>query len=191
MPGGLCRLCRDSTPSGEVQSPSRVLYAGTFNKTLVPALRLGYLVVPEQLVDPLRAVRAAIDRQTSSFLQGVMTDFITEGHYARHLRRMRGLYAERQSALAAAVQEELGDILVLEPDPAGLHLVGWLPEGVDDRAAAVTARAAGVEVYPLSAYRLEPLPNRRGGLILGYAPFDPADIRRGVKKLASALGGPR
>ena len=169
------------------QSPARVLYAGTFNKTLVPALRLGYLVVPEQLVDPLRAVRAAIDRQTSSFLQGVLADFITEGHYARHLRRMRGLYAERQEALVTAVREQLGGMLTVEPDPAGLHILAWLPLGVDDRRVAAAARRAGVEAYPLSTYRLDPPPDARGALLLGYAAFDPAEIRRGVRKLATTL----
>ncbi len=169
--------------------PARVLYAGTFNKTLVPGLRLGYLVVPETLAEPLRSARAATDRHASSFEQGVLADFLGEGHYARHLRRVRALYAERQAELLAIAEDEgLSEHLALAPDPAGLHLVGRLAPGTDDVAAAAAAREAGVEVYAISRYVLaSPVPESARGLLLGYAAFTRDEIRDGVRRLANAL----
>jgi GntR family transcriptional regulator/MocR family aminotransferase len=167
---------------------SRVLYLGTFSKTLVPGLRLGYLIVPEELIDPLRAARGATDWHAPTPQQSVLADFIGEGHYARHLRRVRALYAERQAILIAAAEAELADQLAIAPGPAGLHLVGWLPHGVDDRAAAAAAAAEGALVYPISSYRLTPAPGTaRGGLLLGYAGFHDAALREGVGKLCRAL----
>lgn len=168
-------------------APARVIYVGTFSKTLVPGMRLGYFVLPEALVEPVRAARAAVDRHTSTFHQGALADFIGEGHYARHLRRLRGLYAERQHALVTAAREELGDRLLLAPDAAGLHLLGWLPEGVSDVAAQRAASAHGVEVTPLSRFRLTPAPDARGALLLGYPAFDARAIRSAVRALRPAL----
>ncbi|MBV9109654.1 MAG: PLP-dependent aminotransferase family protein, partial [Gemmatimonadetes bacterium] len=167
--------------------PAHVVYAGTFNKTLVPGLRLGYLVVPRELVDPLRAARAATERHASSFEQGVLADFLREGHYARHLRRLRALYSERQGALLHAAREEMDGLLALEPDPAGLHLVGRLPLGVSDADAAAAAQAGGVAVYPLSRFTLDPASASAGALLLGYSALGEEQIRDGVRRLARAL----
>ncbi|NIU73839.1 MAG: aminotransferase class I/II-fold pyridoxal phosphate-dependent enzyme, partial [Gammaproteobacteria bacterium] len=164
-------------------TPACVVYAGTFNKTLVPTLRLGYLIVPGELVDPLRSARAVIDRHAPSFEQVVLADFIGEGHYVRHLRRMRALYAERQAELLAAADALLSGRLTLEPDAAGLHLVGWLPADSNDVAASARAREAGVETYPLTRFRLTPCAREsRGALLLGYAPFDREAIRDGARR---------
>jgi GntR family transcriptional regulator/MocR family aminotransferase len=165
----------------------RVIYLGTFSKVLFPALRLGYLVVPEDLTEGFIAAHALADRHCPSLVQAVLADFIADGHFARHLRRMRTLYAERQEALVKSARRELGGLLEVEPGEAGMHLVGWLPENVDDRVAARAAAEAGVTTAPLSAYRMG-APGR-GGLLLGYAAFPPRDIRDGVRRLAGALGG--
>ncbi|MFL5574609.1 MAG: PLP-dependent aminotransferase family protein [Gemmatimonadaceae bacterium] len=171
---------------------ARVLYVGTFNKTLVPGLRLGYLVVPDALVDAVRAARAATDRHPSTLAQGVLADFIGDGHYARHLRRVRALYAERQATLLAAAESALQGLLTLTPDAAGLHLVGRLPPAVGDAAATAAAAAAGVEVFPLSRFTLAPpAPTARGALLLSYAGFDGRAIRAGVQRLRGALQGLR
>jgi GntR family transcriptional regulator/MocR family aminotransferase len=172
---------------------ARVLYVGTFNKTLVPALRLGYLIVPEALVEVVRTARAAVDRHASTLAQGVLTDFIGEGHYARHLRRVRALYAERQATLLAAAADELDGLLALAPDAAGLHLVGRLPSGVSDVAAAQAALAEGVEVFPISRFTLARprAPAAAGALLLSYAGFDDREIRRAVRRLRRALEGVR
>jgi GntR family transcriptional regulator/MocR family aminotransferase len=194
-------LDAEQRPAGE---PARVLYIGTFNKTLVPGLRLGYLVVPDALVDAMRAARAATDRHAPTLVQGVLADFIGEGHFARHLRRVRALYAERQAALVDAAAATLPDLLALAPDAAGLHLVGWLPPGVGDEAAARAARAEGVELFPLSRYALtargahgtygaygapEDGAPTRDAVLLSYAGFDPRALRAAVRRLRRALEG--
>jgi GntR family transcriptional regulator/MocR family aminotransferase len=162
----------------------RVIYVGTFSKVLFPGLRLGYLVVPPDLVDAFTAARALADRHPPGPEQGVLAAFIADGHFARHIRRTRALYAERQEGLVAAARD-LGDLLQVAPAEAGMHLIGWLPAGADDRAAADRALAAGVEAPALSAYALEP--PTRGGLLLGYAGFEPRVLRAGVRRLAAAL----
>jgi len=163
----------------------RVVYLGTFSKVLFPALRIGYIVVPEDLVDAFRAARSLSDRHSPTVEQAVLADFIVEGHFARHIRRMRALYAERQAALVAAGREELGGLLELRPADAGLHLTGLLPAGVSDREASLAAEARGVEAQPLSAFHLGPA--RRAGLVLGYAAYDGREIREGARQLAAAL----
>jgi GntR family transcriptional regulator/MocR family aminotransferase len=163
----------------------RVIYLGTFSKVLFPGLRLGYLVVPPDLAPGFIAARLAADRQASSLLQAVVADFIAEGHFVRHIRRMRTLYAERQGALLAAARRELGGRLEVEPAGTGLHLVGWLPEGCDDREVSQAAWEVGVEVPPLSGYCLQR--QRRPGLLLGYAAVTPRQIRDGVRRLAGVL----
>src|SRR5690606_41671508 len=126
---------------------------GTFSKTLAPALRLGYLIVTEALVEPFRAARAALDRHAPTLAQRVLADFIAEGHYARHVRRVRALYAERQVALLAAAEAELEGLLALAPDVAGLHLVGQLAPGIGGEAAAAGARGPGGGGAPVRRHR--------------------------------------
>ena len=107
----------------------RVIYVGTFSKVMFPALRLGYVVVPEDLVDAFSAAREATDQFSSTLYQAVMTDFIREGHFARHIRRMRMLYLERRTALVEAIQNQMGDKLEVIGAEAGMHLVALLPPG--------------------------------------------------------------
>lgn len=165
----------------------RVLYVGTFTKTLVPALRLGYLVVPDALVDAFRAARAGLDRHTTTTDQAVLADFIGEGHYMRHIRQVRGLCAERQAVLLDAAAEPLAGLLHLAPDPAGLHLVGWLQEEADDMRAVELAALEGVNVSPLSRSFLGERTTPQAALLLGYAAFDERRIREGVARLRRAL----
>jgi GntR family transcriptional regulator/MocR family aminotransferase len=163
----------------------RVLYIGTFSKTLAPALRLGYLIVPDELVDAFRVARAIAGGHSPTLDQGVLADFIGEGHYVRHVRRVRALCAERQQALLDAATRELGDALMLAPDAAGLHMVGWLPPCASDEAATAAALRERVEVTPLSRYSARA--PERGALLLGYAAFDEGEILNGVLSLARAL----
>jgi GntR family transcriptional regulator/MocR family aminotransferase len=164
---------------------ARVLYIGTFSKTLAPALRLGYLIVPDELVDVFRVARAIAGGHSPTLEQGVLADFIGEGHYVRHVRRVRALYAERQQILLDAARTELGDEMQLAPDAAGLHMVGWLKPGVSDAKAAESAAREGVEATPLSLYYSAP--PTRGALLLGYAAFDDREIRMGIQRLSKAL----
>ena len=170
-------------------SASRVIYVGTFSKTLSPALRLGYLIVPESMVEIFRVARAVSGGHSPTIDQSVLADFIGEGHYVRHVRRVRALCGERQQALLAAAEREPSGALELAPDAAGLHMVGWLPPRASDRAAAAAAQAQGVDVTRLSRYSA--VRPKRGALLLGYAAFDERAIRAGVHALARALSSQR
>jgi GntR family transcriptional regulator / MocR family aminotransferase len=163
----------------------RVLYVGTFSKAVFPGLRLGYLVVPPDLVGTFTAARAASDCGSAVSDQAVLARFLAEDHFARHLRRMRGLYAGRQATLVDAVRREPPGTLSVEASPAGLHLVARLAEGVDDVAVCREAASRGVESVPMSIHYLET--PRRSALVLGYAPFEEGDIRRAVTELGSSI----
>ena len=163
----------------------RVVYVGTFSKTLFPALRLGYVVVPPELVEPFAQARAAVDRHPSSLEQAVVADFIAEGHFARHVRRMRGLYAERQDTLLRLLAERASSWLEAQPVDAGMHLVGWLHAGHDDAALARAAHARGVVVSPLGALSI--VPRSRGALLLGFAGFDAPAMTRAIEVLCDVV----
>jgi GntR family transcriptional regulator/MocR family aminotransferase len=163
----------------------RVVYVGTFSKVMFPSLRLGYVVAPPALVDALVAARLMVGRHSPSVEQAVLTDFIEEGHFGRHIRRMRTLYRARRAAVVEALRREAGDIIEVEPSAAGLHVVAWLPEGLDDREVARVAAARGVYMRPVSDFYAARPP--RGGLELGYAAFDEAQIRKGAARLAEAV----
>ncbi len=168
-----------------LDSTNHVMYLGTFSKVLFPALRLGYLVVPPDLTELFVAVRQFVDRHVPLLEQMALADFITEGHFTRHLRRMHTRYAERRAALIAAVASELGELLEVRAPEAGMHLVGWLPPHMDDATVAQQAAMYGVEVLPVSMFSSEPI--RRGGLVLGYAAVNEQEIRDGVHRLAMAI----
>ncbi len=164
----------------------RVVYIGTFSKTLVPALRLGYLIVPPGIAHAFGTVRAACDRHSPVLDQAVLADFMAEGHFARHVRRMRNVYAERQGVLVGAIQRTLGERLEVRATEAGMHLVGWLQQGSDDAAVSARLWEVGIEAPPLSRYGLKR--PARPGLLLGWAGYPPEAIEKSVERLAGALG---
>jgi GntR family transcriptional regulator / MocR family aminotransferase len=163
----------------------RVIYVGSFSKTLFPALRLGFVIVPPDLQAGLVSARAAADQHPPTLDQAVLADFIGEGHFARHLRRMRVAYRERLEALTAAARRYCGDTLRVRPVRTGLHAVADL-DGVDAGHVAREAAARGVEATPLSAYFARP-GRPVNGLVLGFGAVRPEAARRGMERLASAI----
>jgi GntR family transcriptional regulator/MocR family aminotransferase len=163
----------------------RVIYAGSFSKTIFPALRLGFLIVPPDLEDGLVAARAAADQHPPVLEQTVLADFIVEGHFARHLRRMRVAYRERLEALTDAAERYCGGALRVRPTRTGLHAIADLA-GADARAVSREAAARGVEATPLTEYfaEREKAPN---ALVLGFAAVRPEGARRGMERLAAAI----
>jgi GntR family transcriptional regulator/MocR family aminotransferase len=161
----------------------RVIYIGTFSKVMFPALRLGYVVVPKYLVRAFFNARDAADIFSPTLYQSVMTDFIREGHFARHIRRMRILYAERRAALVEALRDHFGDAVEVVGSEAGMHLVVLLPHGLNDVAVSKKAAAKGISAMPLSMCYMKTQP--RPGLILGYGGTTPAQIREATRTLAT------
>jgi GntR family transcriptional regulator/MocR family aminotransferase len=170
-----------------LDTDGRVIYVGTFSKVMFPALRLGYVVVPKDLIPAFSAARDAADIFSSTLYQAVLTDFIREGHFARHIRRMRMLYMERRRALVNAIQIQMGDMAEVIGAEAGMHLVVLLPRGTDDVAVSRKAAQRGISAMPLSVcYSKAPT---RGGLILGYGGANAHQIHDGIRKLRICVQG--
>ena len=161
----------------------RVIHFGTFSKLLFPALRLGYLVLPEDLVDPF--VGARIGDSPPKLEQMVLADFMVEGHFYRHVRRMRALYARRHEVVRREAERLLGDVMTVEAPDAGMYLLARLDASVPDVAVSRAAAARGVEAQALSPfYSEEP---RGNGLLLGFASVGPREARAAMRVLQAAV----
>jgi GntR family transcriptional regulator/MocR family aminotransferase len=162
-----------------------VFLLGTFNKVLFPALRLAYMVVPDEWLDKVLALRHQTDRYPPAMQQAILAAFMGEGHFSRHLRRMRELYAGRLHALRTDVERYLEGAVRLPEIEAGLNTPAYLLNGMTGRQAAERAKKESIEAWPLEQFSLE----RRDihGLLLGFAGFTPREIRAGVLGLARAL----
>jgi GntR family transcriptional regulator / MocR family aminotransferase len=178
----------DSMPIASLQgldSNSRVIYIGTFSKTLFPSLRLGFIVMPADLVDRFSAVRRAMDISPPQFFQSVLTDFMSEGHYARHIRRTRQLYAERRSALVHSLRSEFGDALRVVGAEAGMYLTVLLANGLRDQDIAVLAAKERLWVPPLSPLYLGE--TRKQGFVLGFASTSAEEMPKAVRSLKAVV----
>jgi GntR family transcriptional regulator / MocR family aminotransferase len=176
----------DRAPIGAMQGldPARVAYAGTASKTLAPGFRLGWLILPPDLVEPFAEAKLLADRGSPILDQLTFADFLSRGEFDRHLRRMRPIYRARRDALLKALAQYLPE---LEPAgiAAGLHLVAWLPQDLDEEAVIAAAAREGVAIAGVSPYRLSPAPG--GGLIFGYSNLNERAIADGVARLARAV----
>jgi len=162
-----------------------VLYAGTFSKVLFPSLRLGYMVIPQDLVDSFSAIKSVTSRHAPVLEQAVLCDFITEGHFGRHIRRMREVYAERLSVLLECGRERLKGMMEISSIEAGLQTVGWLQNGLKAEEVAKAGLEQEIEMIPISSYTQGSFSSE--GLQLGFAAVDTAEIRRGVRELGGLL----
>jgi GntR family transcriptional regulator/MocR family aminotransferase len=167
-----------------IDTHQRVIYVGTFSKVLFPSLRLGYVIAPESVVDGFIAAHLSTDMHAHLIDQAVVTDFMEQGHFANHLRRMRVLHAERQHLLIQQA-ERISDGIAVAPSEGGLHLVGRLPDDSDDTAVAEAALQQGIHVWPLSIHHYHP--SRSSALLLGYAGTPKRDMRTGFDVLANVL----
>ena len=165
----------------------RVIYVGTFSKTLFPALRIAYLVLPPSLVHPFVAAKWATDRFSATLAQEALTDLITTGQFERYLRRAGNRNAAKRRALIDALRQHFGDRVEIAGENTGVHLVVWLNDVRlrDLDAAIARAREAGVGLY--SVARFYESPPSRAGLLFGYASLTETEIRAGIRRMADVL----
>jgi very-short-patch-repair endonuclease/aspartate/methionine/tyrosine aminotransferase len=164
-----------------------VLYVGTFSKSLFPALRLGFMLVPQSLAPAFEKVSGAFVQGVPTSVQAVVAEFIEEGLFATHIRRMRRLYEERHAALCEAAKRELGGLLDIVPTESGLHTIGHLAGGLSEIEVARAAASRGITVSPIARFSIEK--TGVNGLVLGFAGVKPAEIRSGVAVLSEVLQG--
>ena len=162
-----------------------VIFGGSFSAVMFPAMRLGYLVVPPEMVDVFAAAQSVSTHHPPLLGQAVLCDFIREGHFARHIRRMREVYAERLGVLLKGAHEKLAGLVDISNVEAGLQTIGWLGEQVLAEDVAEAAAKKNVEVIPLRRYAFGKV--RGNGIVLGFAAVEPRELRRGVEELAAVL----
>lgn len=176
---------RPLQPLFSIDTGERVIYSGTFTKIMFPSLRLGYLIAPRELVPTLIALRRFFDVHSPTLEQAVLADFIAEGHFARHIRKMRKLYRERLECLTQLFPKTFGTSrLRFQSAKAGMHALVWLGADEDDEAIARRSAEAGLQVAPLSPLYLGPA---KRGLLLGYACTNEARIKAGLNELKHQL----
>jgi GntR family transcriptional regulator/MocR family aminotransferase len=181
----------ESKPVASLQGldeASRVIYIGTFSKVLFPSLRIGYLVLPPDLVDRFLSMRYAMDVNPPHLYQAVLADFIGEGHFSRHIRRMRTLYEERRTLLADSLQRMFSSRLQILGDMAGMHLTVTLPNGLNDGEIANRAARESLWLWPLSPSYITK--TAAHGFILGFGNTAPTEIPRAVEHLRAVLDLP-
>ena len=167
---------------------SKVVYLGTFSKVLAPSLRLGYMVAPDGLVDAFVGARALIGRGSPTTEQHVIAAHMKEGYFETHIRRIRGVYAERRQTLIDVLRLEVPD-LQMQPADQGVHIVAWLPPVMDDVAIAAAAHDAGIAVRALSLMCSDSL--KLSGLMLGFGGFSNEQLKSSVQKLRLILDAHR
>ncbi|MCP3708328.1 PLP-dependent aminotransferase family protein [Paraburkholderia sp. CNPSo 3274] len=169
-----------------LDTAGQVIYVGSFGKTLFPGLRVGYLVAPQALAESFATASAELYREGQLLQQAVLAEFIAEGHFTSHIRKMRALYGQRRQVLLDAVSRRYGDALPAIGGDAGLHVVMQLPEGSDDRAVAEAALARNIVVRPLSGY-YSSRERANPGLLIGYACVPDEEIAPAFDTLAEAI----
>ena len=179
-------VSRPLTALQGLDTNGRVVYVGTFSKVMFPALRIGFVIAPPSLLPAIAAARQFAGTQQAVLEQMVLADFISEGHFERHVRRMRAVYAERQQDLIDALRAECEGLVTASPAGSGMHLVGWLPPDIDDGDVSRRAASRGVDAIPLSAFAVDRGAGRPG-VLLGYAHVDRGTMIAACRRLAAAV----
>lgn len=182
--GEFCFGRRPLSTLKSIDSFGSVLYVGTFSKSLFPALRLGFIVAPPVLVEPLTRISVATNAGVPAASQAIVAAFIEEGHFASHIRRMRRIYEERHATLLEAAGDLEGLLDVATTD-SGLHTVANLAPGLPERVVTEAAAARGVVVAPIGRYAIESVASN--GLVLGFGGVRPHEIRAGMRILGEVL----
>ncbi|MBB4195542.1 GntR family transcriptional regulator/MocR family aminotransferase [Rhizobium aethiopicum] len=172
-------------PSMQGLCPSRVIYLGTFSKVLFPSLRLGYVIAPPQLAEAFAGARAILDRHSPTSEQHVLAAYMKEGYFEAHIRRIRGLYAERRAFLLSALEQALPEGCRIQPSDQGMHILLWLPAEIDDVRLAARALSSGIAVRAISPMYADP--PAHPGLMLGFGGFPEAQLQAAVSDLARLL----
>jgi GntR family transcriptional regulator/MocR family aminotransferase len=180
---------RPIEPLQTLDHSGRVIYVGSFSKTLLATLRLGFLVAPPSLVAAVRSAKFLADWHTPLPLQAALADFIDQGLFARHLRRMRAVYQQRHQQIVESLDDRFADHLKPVPSAAGLHVAATAPASTPEELQAVLGRAsaAGVELLPLSMFDVGP--PSQPGIVLGYGAIPTADIEEGLGRLRRCFDG--
>jgi len=168
-----------------IDDSNRVIYVGTFSKVLFPGLRMGYAVIPPDLLDTFTAARYFSGRNAATLEQGVVTDFINEGHFVSHISRMRQRYREARDVLTEALNKRLGGVLDVEKPEHGLQLLARLPPGLPDCDVAELAAKRGIITQPVSPMFVDAMPF--SALLMGFSGYRPDQLRRAVDILANVL----
>lgn len=163
----------------------RTIYIGTFTKSLFPGLRIGYVVLPPQLVKPMTVARTLLDGHSAPMAQLTLARFMEGGHFGAHVRTMRGVYAQRLGVLAGLINKHLSDFLEPRIPPGGLQMPCVLTCDLQERTAVDAARRVGIELMGLSA--LHAAGDGKAGFLMGFAAYTPLEIEVAVKKLGNAL----
>jgi GntR family transcriptional regulator/MocR family aminotransferase len=178
----------DGRPLAALQSldqDGRVIYLGNFSKVLFPALRLSYVVLPPALVDPFLRVKRLLDRGAPTLTQAAVADFMTEGHFERHLRHLRKTYGRRQRLLREKLPDHFRQQVCFTVEPAGLHLMFYLPSQLDEEQFVAAAYAAGVGIYPGAPYHLQTPPPP--SVLLGFSGVADEAIAEGIRRLTAVF----
>lgn len=163
-----------------IDTQNRVIYVGTFSKSLFPSLRLGFILAPESLVEPMDQVFSSWASTAPTSIQATVADFMDEGHFSTHIRMMRRLYKARYEALMQA-GKSLPDTLVIQEATSGFHTTAFLDPRLDEEKIVEEAKGNNVIVTPISRFCAVPIEQK--GLVLGFGNSTPEDIRKGIKKL--------